>query len=142
MAEQNLIEDLRKEVEDFQTFLEAKKVIIKPAIKPLDNLTKGDVSKLITTLIKLLNDLKKEIDKLDPSLVPGLEDVTTFGQDIKTLLEVSRNLLKDTDQTKAIDDALLVVNIIGGLGALTTDVKDAVKESIDVIIGDLTFLKS
>jgi hypothetical protein len=142
MAEQNLIEQLESELEDFKTFLDAKKVIIKPAIPALDNLTKGEVTKLITTLIKLLNDLKAEIDKLDPALIPGLADVTTFSKDIKTLLEVSKALLKDTEQTKEIDEVLKVVEVVNGLGSLTTDVKTNVKGFIDDIITDLQFLKS
>ena len=140
MAEQNLIEELKKALNDFKTFLAEKKNVIKPAIAPLDQLTDGKVTKLITTLIKLLNDLKTEIDKLDPSLVPGLEDVTAFSASVKTLVEASRSLLPD--ETSTINDVLTVVDVVGGLGTLTADVKTEVKGFIDDIIGDLQFLKS
>jgi len=140
MAAENLIEELKKALNDFKTFLDAKKGVIKPAIAPLDQLTEGKVTKLITTLIKLLNDLKTEIAKLDPSLVPGLEDVTTFSQSVKTLVEASKSLLPG--ETATINDVLTVVDVVGGLGSLTTQVKQQVNDLIDAIITDLQFLKS
>ena len=140
MPEQNLIEQLKKALNDFKTFLDGKKDIIKPAIAPLDGLTDGKVSKLITTLIKLLNDLKTEVGKLNPSLIPHLDDVTNFSASVKTLVEASKSLLPN--ETATINDVLTVVDVVSGLGSLTTEVKTAINGLIDGIIADLNFLKS
>lgn len=140
MPAENIFEDVKKALTDFKTFLADKKDIIKPAIPPLDQLTDGEVTKLITKLIGLLNDLKTEVEELDPSIVPGLEDVTKFSESVKTLVEASKNLLKD--QADTIDDVLSVVEIVGGLGALTGEVKQEVIDLIVAITADLQFLKS
>lgn len=140
MAVQNLFDDLKKALTDFKTFLADKKTVIKPAIAPLDAMFDGKVSDLITSLVGLLNDLKQEINKLDPSLVPGLEDVTRFSQSVKTLVEASKSLL--TEQTETINEVLTAVDVVGGLGALTGQVKQEVIDLIQAIIDDLNFLKA
>jgi len=142
MPAQNLFDDLKKALNDFKTFLDSKKAVIKPAIAPLDQLTDGKVSELITTLIDLLNKLKDEVNKLDPSIVPGLQDVTSFSQSVKTLVETSKTLLTKPEQQQAIQSVLDVVGVVGGLGALTTQVKQEVIDLIQAIITDLQFLKS
>lgn len=140
MPAQNLFDDLKKALSDFKTFLDDKKTVIKPAIAPLNQLTGGRVTELLDKLIELLNKLKEEVTKLDPAQIPGLADVTTFTQSVKTLLETSRNLLPD--QTSTINDVLSVVDVVGGLQGLTTQVKQEVLDLLQAIIGDLQFLKS
>ncbi|MGE0883016.1 MAG: hypothetical protein AB7P14_05700 [Blastocatellales bacterium] len=140
MPAQNLFDDLKKALSDFKTFLDDKKTVIKPAIAPLNQLTGGRVTELLDKLIELLNKLKEEVTKLDPAQIPGLADVTTFTQSVKTLLETSKNLLPD--QTSTINDVLSVVDVVGGLQGLTTQVKQEVLDLLQAIIGDLQFLKS
>ncbi len=140
MPVQNLFDDLKKALSDFKTFLDDKKTVIKPAIAPLNQLTGGRVTELLDKLIELLNKLKEEVTKLDPAQIPGLADVTTFTQSVKTLLETSKNLLPD--QTSTINDVLSVVDVVGGLQGLTTQVKQEVLDLLQAIIGDLQFLKS
>jgi hypothetical protein len=140
MPAQNLFEDLKKALNDFKTFLDDKKNVIKPAIAPLNQLTGGRVTELLDKLIDLLNKLKEEISKIDLTQIPGLADVTTFTQSVKTLLETSKNLLPD--QASTINDVLGVVDVVGGLQAVTTQLKDEVLNLLQAIIADLQFLKS
>lgn len=140
MPAQNLFDDLKKALSDFKTFLDDKKAVIKPAIAPLNQLTGGRVTELLDKLIDLLNKLKEEVTKLDPAQIPGLADVTAFTQSVKTLLETSKSLLPD--QTSTINDVLSVVDVVGGLQGLTTQVKQEVLDLLQSIIGDLQFLKS
>jgi hypothetical protein len=140
MPAQNLFEDLKKALNDFKTFLDDKKNVIKPAIAPLNQLTGDRVTQLLDKLIELLNKLKEEISKIDLTQIPGLADVTTFTQSVKTLLESSKNLLPD--QASTINDVLGVVDVVGGLQAVTTQLKDEVLNLLQAIILDLEFLKS
>lgn len=139
MAAPNLFEELKSALQEFKDFLDANVNTIKPAVAPLDQLTGGRVSELITKLIGLMNDLKGEIDKLDPNLVPGLDKVTTFTQSVTTLLQTSKSLLPD--QASTIDDILGVAGIVTSLPSID-QLKTELKALIDAIVGHLNSLKS
>jgi hypothetical protein len=135
----NIYEDLKKALKDFKDFLDANTSKIKPAIAPLNQLTGGRATQLIDKLIDLMNKLKIEIGKLDPSVVPGLDDVTKFTQSAKTLLETAKNLLPD--QATTINEVLAVVDVVSGLPSLS-QIKDEILNLIQAIINDLQTLKS
>jgi phage-related protein len=139
MAGTNLFEDIKKALTDFKTFLDGNVGKIKPAVKPLDQLTNGRVTDLINKLIDLMNKLKAEIDKLDPNLVPGLDDVTKFTQNIKALLDASKSLLPG--EAGAIKEISDVADIVTSLPSVT-QLKNEIKTLIDAIVAHLTSLKS
>lgn len=139
MAAPNLFEELKSALDTFKTFLDENVGKIKPAIAPLDQMTGGRVSELITMLVDLMTSLKAEVDKLDPNLIPGLADVTTFTQNITTLLETSKGLLPD--QADTIDDILDVAGIVTSLPSIE-QLKEEIKGLIDAIIAHLNSLKS
>ena len=139
MAAPNIYEELKKALKDFKDFLTANAAKIKPAIKPLDQLTGGRVTELLNKLIDLMNKLKAEIAKLDPAAVPGLNEVTTFTGNVKTLLETAKNLLPD--QAGTINDVLAVADVVTGLPSLA-QIKQEILDLIQAIINDLQTLKS
>jgi ABC-type transporter Mla subunit MlaD len=139
MAATNLFEDLKKALTDLKEFLDGNVGKIKPAVQPLDQLTGGRISDLIDRLIALLDKLKAGIDKLDPGLVPGLDDVTKFSQNIKSLLSASKSLLPDeADSIKEIEDVANIVTSLPSIDQLKTEIKSL----IDAIKGHLNTLKS
>lgn len=139
MAATNIYEDLKKALKDFKEFLGANTSKIKPAIAPLNQLTGGRVTQLIDKLIELMNKLKTEIGKLDPAAVPGLTEVTTFTQNVKTLLETAKNLLPD--QATTINEVLAVADVVTGLPSLG-QIKQEILDLIQAIINDLQTLKA
>lgn len=139
MATNNLFEEIKEALNDFETFLDENVSTIKPAIAPLNELTGGRVTELIDALIDLLNKLKAEVEKLDPGLIPELDKVTTFTNSVKTLLETSKNLLPDEADT--IDEVIGVADIVTSLPSID-DIKAEITGLIDTIIGHLNDLKS
>lgn len=129
MADSNLFADLKKALQDFKDFLHNNVQTIKPAIQALKSLI-PQIGDLIDKLISLMDQLKAEISKLDVSNIPGLSQVSTFTQGIKTLLTTAENLLPA--EKAAIDDVLKVVDVVSGLPSL-----DAVKQDILQLIEDI-----
>jgi ABC-type transporter Mla subunit MlaD len=139
MAATNLFEELKKALTELKEFLDANVGKIKPAVQPLDQLTGGRVSDLIDRLIALMDKLKAGIDKLDTSIVPGLDDVTKFSESVKTVLAASKSLLPDeADSIKEIEDVANIVTSLPSIDALKTEIKSL----IDAIKGHLNTLKS
>jgi hypothetical protein len=139
MAAPNLFEELKTALTDFNTFLQANRATIKPAIAPLNQLTGGRVTELINSLIDLMNKLKTEVERLDPNVIPALGQVTQFTQGIKTLLEASRNLLPN--ETSTINDIIGVADVVTSLPSIQ-QLKTEITTLITNIIGHLNFLKS
>ncbi|HMH49782.1 MAG TPA: hypothetical protein VK548_06075 [Candidatus Acidoferrum sp.] len=137
MAEPNLYEQLKKVLEDFKKFLDENVTKIRPAIQALGVLI-PPLPGLIDKLIALMGTLKTEIQKLDVSSIPNLDEVSKFTAAIKTLLETSKNLLPN--EAPAIDEVLSVVNVVTGLPTLDT-VKADILSLIDAIVVHLTSLK-
>lgn len=134
----NLFQELKDALQDFKDFLHPKVALIKDAINALA-LMVPQINTLLDQLIGLLGDLKEEIEKLDPSVIPHLEDVTTFTEKIKGTLLAAKNLLPE--QAEAIDDVLGVTEVVTSLPSI-----DAVKQEIisllDFLVTDLQSLKS
>ena len=137
MAAPNLFEEVKTALNDFKVFLDGNVSKIKPAVAPLNQLTGGRISELITKLVDLMNKLKAEIDKLNPNLVPGLAEVTRFTQGIKTLLQTSKSLLPN--ETATIDDIIGVADIVTSLPSID-QLKTEIKGLIDAIVGHLNSL--
>ena len=86
-----------------------------------------------------MNKLKTEIGKLDPAAIPGLNEVTTFTGNVKTLLETAKNLLPE--QAGTINEVLAVADVVTGLPSLA-QIKQEILDLIQAIINDLQALKS
>lgn len=138
MPAQNLYQELKDVLEDFKSFLDTNVATIRPAIVALRSII-PQITDLIDKLIDLMNKLKTEIQNLDVSAVPGLEQVSSFTTNVKTLLETSKNLLPSEADT--IDDVLGVANVVSGLPSLDT-VKTDILSLLDAIIAHLNSLKS
>jgi hypothetical protein len=137
---QSIYKDLQTALQQFEGFLKTNVPLIKPAVKPIDAALSGRLTELLTKLIDLLNKIKDEIAKINVGVIPGLAQVTQFSTAVKTLLETSKNLLPSEAGT--INDVLGAVNVVGGLPALGTSIKDDINKLINDIIGELNNLKS
>lgn len=134
----DLYKDLEKALKDFRTFLDTNVPIIKPAVKPLDQILGGRVIKLIDKLIALMEQLKNEINNLNVSALPGLKELSDFTGSVKTVLETAKNLLPN--QAANISDVLEVVDVVSGLPSLGT-VKTSIIDEIALISSHLKNLK-
>jgi hypothetical protein len=134
---QNLYTDLKNALNDFKTFLDQNTAAIKPAIQALESVV-PQISDLVSKLIDLMGKMKTEIQNLNVSGVPGLDQVSKFTSAITTVLTTAQNLLPD--QASAIQDVLNVTNVVTGLPSLDT-VKQDLLTLIDGIVADLNQLK-
>lgn len=133
----NLYTDLKNALNDFKTFLDTNTATIKPAIQALESVV-PQISDLVSKLVDLMGKMKTEIQNLDVSAVPGLDQVSKFTNAITTVLTTAKNLLPG--EATAIQDVLDVTNVVTGLPSLDTVKKD-ILALIDGIIADLNQLK-
>ncbi len=138
MAEPNLFEELKDVLQDFKQFLDDNVPTIKPAINAIASLV-PQINELIDLLIGLMNNLKTEIQNLDVSAIPGLDEVSEFTGKIDDLLEAAAKLLPD--QADAIEQISDVADVVTALPSLEA-VKGEIISLIDAIVGHLTSLKS
>lgn len=137
MAEQNLFEQLQSVLQDFKDFLDTNVPTIKPAIQALASLIPQIVD-LLDLLIGLMNDLKTEVQNLDVSSIPGLDEVSQFTGQITTFLDTTKDLLPD--QAATIEEIRSVANVVSGLPSLD-EVKTEILALIDAITAHLNSLK-
>lgn len=137
MAEDNLFEQLKTVLQDFKDFLDANVPTIKPAIQALASLIPQIVD-LLDLLIGLMNDLKTEVQNLDVSAIPGLDQVSQFTGQITTFLDTTKDLLPD--QASTIEEIRSVANVVTGLPSLD-EVKTEILALIDAITTHLNSLK-
>lgn len=137
MAEQNLFEQLQSVLQDFKDFLDTNVPTIKPAIQALASLIPQIVD-LLDLLIGLMNDLKTEVQNLDVSSIPGLDEVSQFTGQITTFLDTTKDLLPD--QAATIEEIRSVANVVTGLPSLD-EVKTEILALIDAITAHLNSLK-
>jgi len=137
MAEDNLFEQLKSVLQDFKDFLDANVPTIKPAIQALASLVPQIVD-LLDLLIGLMNDLKTEVQNLDVSAIPGLDQVSQFTGQITTFLDTTKDLLPD--QASTIEEIRSVANVVTGLPSLD-EVKTEILALIDAITAHLNSLK-
>jgi phage-related protein len=138
MAAQNLYQELKDVLQDFKDFLDANVPTIKPAIQALSSLI-PQVTELLNKLIDLMGKLKTEIQNLDVSNIPGLQEASTFTEKVKTFLETTKNLLPDEAST--INDVLGIADVVSGLPSLDA-VKADILSLIDAIVAHLNSLKA
>ena len=129
MPEQNLFGQLRDVLNGLKTFLDTNVPTIKPAIQALASLIPQIVD-LLDLLIGLMNDLRTEVQNLDVSGIPGLDQVSEFTSQITTFLDTTADLLPD--QASTIEEIRSVANVVTGLPSL-----DEVKEEIELLINDI-----
>ncbi|NJK51919.1 MAG: hypothetical protein HC936_02325 [Leptolyngbyaceae cyanobacterium SU_3_3] len=134
----NLYEELKDVLQDFKTFLDSNVGTIKPAVQALGSIV-PQINELINKLVDLMSKLKTEINNLNVGSIPGLGEVSTFTDKIKTFLNTAKNLLPSEADT--IDDVLGVADVIGGLPSVD-QVKGEVLALIDAIILHLNSLKA
>lgn len=137
MAEENLFEQLKSVLQDFKDFLDTNVPTIKPAIQALASLIPQIVD-LLDLLIGLMNDLKTEVQNLDVSSIPGLDQVSQFTGQITTFLDTTKDLLPD--QAATIEEIRSVANVVTGLPSLD-EVKTEILALIDAITAHLNSLK-
>ncbi len=138
MAENNLFEELKESLDDFESFLDDNVSTIKPAIQQLASLI-PQINDLIDSLSSLMGSLKTEIENLDVSSIPGLSEVSGMTEKVTTMLTSAKNLLPD--QSGAIDEVLGIANVVTGLPSLD-DIKNEIVSLINAIVVHLNGLKS
>lgn len=138
MAENNLFEELKESLDDFESFLDDNVGTIKPAIQQLASLI-PQINDLIDSLSSLMGSLKTEIENLDVSSIPGLSEVSGMTEKVTTMLTSAKNLLPD--QSGAIDEVLGIANVVTGLPSLD-DIKNEIVSLINAIVVHLNGLKS
>lgn len=137
MANGNLFQELNDILQEFKTFLDENVPTIAPAIQAIASLV-PQVVELIDKLIELMGKLKTEIQELDVSAIPGLDEATEFINKVKTFLDSAKSLLPD--ETESIEDVLEVADVVGSLSGLD-DVKQEIMTTIDAIVEHLKNLK-
>jgi len=138
MAAENIYQELKDVLQDFKDFLDENVPTIKPAIQALTSLI-PQITELLDKLIDLMNKLKTEIENLDVSAIPGLEEASSFTEKVKAFLDAAKNLLPE--ETDTIDDILGVADVVTGLPSLD-EVKSDILSLLDAIIGHLNSLKA
>jgi hypothetical protein len=138
MDHKNLFEQLKEVLQDFKDFLDENVATIKPAINALAGLI-PQINELLDLLIGLMGSLKTEIDKLDVSAIPGIEEVSSFTTKIRAFLEAAKNLLPDEEET--IDEVLGVADVVSALPSLD-EIKTEILGLITAITTHLTSLKA
>ena len=138
MAGDNLFQELKDALDEFDSFLEANVPTIKPAVSALAALI-PQINDLIDELVELMNSLKTEIQNLDVSSIPGLSEVSEFTEMTSNLLNTAKSLLPDV--ASEIDEVLSIANVVAGLPSLE-EVKTEILDLLDSIIGHLNSLKS
>ena len=93
---------------------------------------------LLDLLIGLMNDLKTEVQNLDVSGIPGLDQVSQFTGQITTFLDTTKDLLPD--QAATIEEIRSVANVVTGLPSLD-EIKTEILALIDAITAHLNSLK-
>lgn len=139
MAADNLFEELKDVLQDFKDFLDENVSVIQPAMAALKAIIPDQIDDLLSKLIDLINKLKTEIQNLDVSTIPGLEEASDFTDKIKSFLAAAKNLLPD--DTAEIDEVLAVADVVTGLPSLD-DIKAEIITLLDAIIGHLNTLNS
>jgi hypothetical protein len=138
MDDKNLFEQLKEVLQDFKDFLDENVATIKPAINALAGLI-PQINELLDLLIGLMGSLKTEIEKLDVSAIPGIEEVSSFTTKIRAFLEAAKNLLPDEEET--IDEVLGVADVVSALPSLD-EIKTEILGLITAITTHLTSLKA
>lgn len=134
----SLFQDLKDALQEFKDFLDQNVNTIKPAISALKSLI-PQITELLDKLIDLMGKLKTEIQNLNVSAIPGLDEASAFTDKMKNFLNAMKTLLPD--EASEIDSVLEVANLVTGLPSLD-DVKAEILSLIDAITAHLNTLKT
>jgi len=134
----NLFQELKDVLQEFKEFLDENVATIRPAINALAGLI-PQINDLLNLLIGLMNSLRTEIENLDVSGIPGLEEVSNFTMRIRAFLEAARNLLPEEAGT--IDEVLAVADVVTSLPSLD-EVRAEILALITAITGHLESLRA
>ncbi len=99
----NIFEQTRDALKDLDTFLSDEKVIaITTALDALLKLVetfvdKDKINDALDSLVGLLGQVKAEIEKLDPSKIDGLDDLSKLAERMKNFITALKGLLPDAD---------------------------------------------
>ncbi len=133
MADTNLFEQLKKVLTELDVFLEGEVVSkIRKAIEAIA-LVFPEITRLIDQLVGLLNQLKTEIEKLDISTIPGLDEISEFTDKVTILLDTAQQLVP----TDAVGEVRNVAGLVTSLPALGDTLKNEIVSLIDKVIGKL-----
>jgi phage-related minor tail protein len=135
MADQNLFQELKDGLTEFEKLLKDNASTIKTAVNTIAALF-PQIKDLIKKLIDLMGKLEAAIDKLDVKNIPGLDKVAEFTTQIKGVLTTAKGLLPS--EAGAIDDVLKVADVVSGLPSLD-EIKAEIKKLLESIT---TLLKS
>jgi|SRR5579859_1767740 len=141
MAENTVLADLQTTLTDVLSFLQAHRGDISTAFKALSSLF-PQVNALIDSLIKILNEIKTEIDKLDISKIQGVEQITGFTQKISAMLSAFATLLKGNPVETEINSVLDTVKTVGEIPQFAGQIKDTITKTIQQIIDQLNLIKA
>ena len=139
MPADNLFEDLKDVLQDFKDFLDTNVGTIRPAVQALAGIV-PQINDLIDELVDLMNQIKAEVERLDPGVIPGLEEVSEFTGQIENFLNASENLLPESSQG-TVTEVRRVISVVGGLPSVG-ELKAEIVALIDAIVAHLNSLKA
>ena len=139
MPADNLFEDLKDVLQDFKDFLDTNVGTIRPAVQALAGIV-PQINDLINELVDLMNQIKAEVERLDPGVIPGLEEVSEFTGQIENFLNASENLLPESSQG-TVTEVRRVISVVGGLPSVG-ELKAEIVALIDAIVAHLNSLKA
>ena len=137
MPTENFYEELKCVLLEFKQFLDQNVSVLRTAIRSLVQLLPETVE-FIDTLIQLMSKLRAKIDVLDPGLVPGIEQVSTFTAKVKAVLRPTKKLLPD--EARAVNAVAAVADLVGDLPSLN-EVKSEILSLIDAITAHLNTIR-
>lgn len=135
---ENVFEELNNALQEFKTFLDTNVTKIQPAIQLIAGLI-PEINTMINQVIALLKELETEINKLDPSAIPGLDEVTSMAERTTRTLAAARDIIPS--QSGTIDEVTSIARKVGGLSALG-DVKQEILDCLAAIITHFESLKA
>jgi ABC-type transporter Mla subunit MlaD len=138
VADTNLYQELKDALQQLKDFLDTNVATIKPAVQALGALI-PQLNTLIDELVDLLGDVRTEINNLNVSGIPGLDEVSEFTQNVTTFLNTAKALLPGQAQT--VEDIIAAASVVGSLPTLD-QVKAEIISLIDAIIVHLNSLKA
>jgi hypothetical protein len=132
MADTNVYQELKDALSKFKDFMTTNLDIIKTALKAAAAFI-PQVPGVIDQLVGLLNTLKAEIDKIDPSKLTGVAQISALTDGVAAILTATKAILPD--QSSAIEGVTTALGVLKSVPSLTQ-----IKTDIISLITDVTNL--
>ena len=116
MADTNVYQDLKDALSKFKDFMTTNLDIIKTALKAAAAFI-PQVPGVIDQLVGLLNTLKSEIDKIDPSKLTGVAQISALTDGVGAILTATKAILPD--QSAAIEGVTTALGVLKSVPSLT-----------------------